>query len=55
MTDNETLKKHLSGMATYDLNRLKQCFLYSKKYEPENRERIEDILEHIDHVLKDRQ
>ena len=52
MTDNEILKRHLSMMQLYDLYRLRECFSYSYRIEPENRERIQDILDHIDSVIE---
>lgn len=52
MTDNEILKRHLSMMPLYDLYRLRECFSYSYRIEPENQERIQDILDHIDSVIE---
>ena len=52
MTDNEILKKHLSMMPLYDLYRLRECFSYSYRVEPANRDRIQDILDHIDSVIE---
>ena len=52
MTDNDILKKHLSEMSLYDLYRLRECFSYSYRVEPDNRDRIQDILDHIDVVIE---
>lgn len=48
----ERLKAHLSTFNTYDLQRLRDCFEYEYQVEPENRERIQEILDFIGDALK---
>ena len=43
----ELLIQKLEEMNIYDLERLRDCFNYEYKAEPENREYIQDILNHI--------
>ena len=52
MEINKDLLKHLSTFGLYDLERLKTCFQYEYRAEPENRECIQDILNHIDAVME---
>lgn len=52
--DQQRLKAHLQTLGTFDLQRLRDCFEYEYKTEPDNRDRIEEILNFIAEVLKEK-
>ncbi len=45
---------HLATLGTVDLQRLRECFEYELTVEPENRDRIEEILDFIGRTLKEK-
>lgn len=51
---NIDLIEHLKKQNVYDLERLRECFNYELKIEPENKDAIEEILESIEQILQER-
>ncbi len=49
---DELLIKHLEKLNVYDLERLKTCFEYEYRYNIDNRDSTENILIHIDELIK---
>lgn len=52
--NHEALLLKLRELNIYDLERLRDCFLYEKKIEPENAEAIDDILNNIMVVIDEK-
>ena len=52
--DQQRLKAHLQTLGTVDLQRLRECFEYEYQVEPDNRDRINEILTFIADVLKEK-
>ncbi len=50
--DMERLKLHLQSLEVFELQRLRECFEYEYSTEPENRERIREILDTIEETLR---
>ena len=52
--DHERLYEYIRDFNIYDLERLKVCFEYELKIEPENKDRIEEILGCINDALAEK-
>lgn len=47
----ELLIERLESLNIYELERLRDCFVFELTIEPENAENIEDIIRHIEIVM----
>lgn len=52
--DQQRLKLHLQTLGTRDLQRLRECFEYELTIRADDKDRIEEILEYIEKVLREK-